>query len=116
MSTESQAHVANVKRFESGCKKSITIPPEMTVRDVLALIRNTRYPACCGGRLQGRSIVTNRDLRSKPIRINHYKYYDAEGASGNGKRGTSREEAMALLHKYGWSELVVNSDFELRGL
>src|SRR6187397_547073 len=41
MPVEAQAaHVANVKRFESGVVKDpITIPPDMTVRDVLSLIR-----------------------------------------------------------------------------
>src|SRR4249920_2226859 len=59
------AEVAKVKRFESGVVKDpITIPPTMSVRDVLALTRQYRIsglPVVEGKRVVG--IVTNRDLR-----------------------------------------------------
>jgi IMP dehydrogenase len=59
------AEVAKVKRFESGVLKDpITIPPTMTVREVLALTRSYRIsglPVVEGGKVVG--IVTNRDLR-----------------------------------------------------
>src|SRR5574339_5733 len=59
------AEVAKVKRFESGVVKDpITIPPTMTVRDLLALIARYRFsglPVVEGKRVVG--IVTNRDLR-----------------------------------------------------
>src|SRR5437899_12805122 len=59
------AQVASVKRFESGVvKEPITIPPEMTVREVLNLIRTYKIsglPVVEGSKVVG--IVTNRDLR-----------------------------------------------------
>src|SRR5258707_6768986 len=59
------AEVAKVKRFESGVVKDpITIPPSMSVRQVLALTAQYRIsglPVVEGRRIVG--IVTNRDLR-----------------------------------------------------
>src|SRR5574340_1709052 len=59
------AQVARVKRFESGVVKDpITITPDMTVRNLLALTRQHRIsglPVVQGKQLVG--IVTNRDLR-----------------------------------------------------
>src|SRR3954469_23661839 len=59
------AEVAKVKRFESGVvKEPITIPPTMSVREVLALTQRHRIsglPVVEGKRVVG--IVTNRDLR-----------------------------------------------------
>src|SRR5664279_5457002 len=59
------AEVAKVKRFESGVVKDpITIPPTMSVREVLALARQHRIsglPVLDGKKVVG--IVTNRDLR-----------------------------------------------------
>ena len=57
--------VARVKRFESGVvKEPITIPPTMSVREVLALTQAHRFsglPVLDGRKVVG--IVTNRDLR-----------------------------------------------------
>ena len=66
MPAESQAaQVAKVKRFESGVvKEPITIPPDMTVREVLNLIYKYKIsglPVVEGSKVVG--IVTNRDLR-----------------------------------------------------
>src|SRR5499426_2963868 len=59
------AEVAKVKRFESGVVKDpITIPPDMSVREVLALTHQHRIsglPVVDGRKVVG--IVTNRDLR-----------------------------------------------------
>src|SRR5881397_279791 len=59
------AEVAKVKRFESGVVKDpITIPPTMSVRQVLALTQQYKIsglPVVEGRRVVG--IVTNRDLR-----------------------------------------------------
>ncbi len=47
------AEVAKVKRFESGVVKDpITIPPTMSVREVLALKRQHRFSGPAGGRGQ----------------------------------------------------------------
>jgi IMP dehydrogenase len=121
MPVEAQAaHVANVKRFESGVVKDpITIPPDMTVRDVLNLIRKYKIsglPVVEGAKVVG--IVTNRDLRfetnlDQPIK----NIMTLKDRLVTVNEGATREEAMALLHKHRLERvLVVNSDFELRGL
>src|SRR5258708_9774626 len=63
---EQAAEVAKVKRFESGVLRDpMTIPPEMTVRQVMELQRSHKisgFPVVKnGGKVVG--IVTNRDLR-----------------------------------------------------
>jgi IMP dehydrogenase len=121
MSIEAQAaHVAKVKRFESGVvKEPITIPPDMTVRDVLDLIHKYKIsglPVVEGTKVVG--IVTNRDLRfetnlDQPIR----NIMTLKERLVTVNEGATREEAMALLHKHRLERvLVVNDDFELCGL
>jgi IMP dehydrogenase len=114
------AEVSKVKRFESGVVKDpITIAPQMTVRDVLALTRLHRIsglPVVEGGRVVG--IVTNRDLRfetnlDQPIS----NIMTPRDRLVTVKEGTSREEATSLLRRHRLERvLVVNDDFELRGL
>ena len=121
MPAELQAsHVAKVKRFESGIVKDpITIPPQMTVREVLSLTRKHKIsglPVVEGLTVVG--IVTNRDLRfetnlDQPIK----NIMVPKNRLITVKEGTTREEAMALLHKHRLERvLVVNDDFELHGL
>ncbi len=121
MSAESQAvHVAKVKRFESGIVKDpITIPPHMTVREVLNLTRQHKIsglPVVEGSTVVG--IVTNRDLRFETNLDQSIKNIMVpKDRLVTVKEGSTREEAMALLHKYRLERvLVVNTDFELRGL
>ena len=114
------AQVARVKRFESGVVKDpITISPEMTVRDVLVLTRQHKIsglPVVDNGHVVG--IITNRDLRfetnlDQPIR----NIMTPRDRLITVKEGASREEAMTLMHKYRLERvLVINDDFELRGL
>jgi IMP dehydrogenase len=114
------AEVSKVKRFESGVVKDpITIPPEMTVRQVDALTRQHRIsglPVVEQGRVVG--IVTNRDLRfetnlDQPVR----NIMTPKDRLVTVKEGASLEEAMELLHKYRLERLlVVNGDSELKGL
>ena len=114
------AQVARVKRFESGVVKDpITISPEMTVRDVLVLTRQHKIsglPVVGNGHVVG--IITNRDLRfetnlDQPIK----NIMTPRDRLITVKEGASREEAMALMHKYRLERvLVINNDFELRGL
>jgi IMP dehydrogenase len=114
------AQVARVKRFESGVVKDpITISPEMTVRDVLVLTRQHKIsglPVVDNGHVVG--IITNRDLRfetnlDQPIR----NIMTPRDRLITVKEGASREEAMTLMHKYRLERvLVINNDFELRGL
>ncbi|MDN5751667.1 MAG: IMP dehydrogenase [Nitrosospira sp.] len=121
MPAENQAaHVAKVKRFESGVvKEPITIPPDMTVREVLNLIHKYKIsglPVVEGSKVVG--IVTNRDLRfetnlDQPIK----NIMTLKDRLVTVNEDTSREEAKALLHQHRLERvLVVNSDFELRGL
>lgn len=112
--------VAKVKRFESGVLKDpITISPQMTVRDVLSLTRTHKIsglPILEGKRVVG--IVTNRDLRfetrlDQPVS----SIMTPTERLITVKEGSSPEEAKLLMHQHRLERvLVVNDDFELRGL
>ncbi|BCB27144.1 inosine-5'-monophosphate dehydrogenase [Sulfurimicrobium lacus] len=114
------AHVAMVKRFESGVVKDpITISPAMTVRDVLVLTRQHKIsglPVVDNGLVVG--IITNRDLRfetnlDQPIK----NIMTPRDRLITVKEGASREEALKLMHQYRLERvLVVNDKFELCGL
>jgi IMP dehydrogenase len=114
------AEVAKVKRFESGVVKDpITISQDMTVRDVLNLIRTHKIsglPVVDASKVVG--IVTNRDLRfennlDQPVR----NIMTPRERLVTVKEGASSEEARKLLHQHRLERvLVINDDFELRGL
>jgi IMP dehydrogenase len=114
------AEVSKVKRFESGVLKDpITIGPNVTVRELLALTRLHRisgFPVLENGRVVG--IVTNRDLRfetelDQPVSA----IMTPKDRLVTVKEGTSVAEAQTLLHKHRLERvLVVNNKFELRGL
>ena len=121
MSAQAQAaQVAKVKRFESGVVKDpITITPDMTVRDVLALTRQHKIsglPVVQGKQVVG--IVTNRDLRfesnlDQPIQ----NIMTPRERLITVKENASLEDARNLMHKHRIERvLVVNDAFELRGL
>ncbi len=121
MSPKQQAHeVAKVKRYESGVVKDpITISPDMSVRDVMALIRTHRIsglPVVDGRRVVG--IVTNRDLRfetslDQPVR----NIMTPRERLVTVREGGTLEDAQALMHKHRLERvLVINDNFELRGL
>ncbi len=122
MSPRAQAaEVTKVKRFESGIVKDpITITEDMTVRDVLQLTQQHRISGLPvvkpGGRVVG--IVTNRDVRfetqlDQPIR----NIMTPRERLVTVPEGAPRDEAQALMHKHRLERvLVVNRDFELRGL
>lgn len=121
MPIETQAaQVAKVKRFESGVVKDpITIPQNMTVREVLELIRAHKIsglPVVSGKKVVG--IVTNRDLRfetnlDQPIKNIMTPKKRLVTVSEN----TAREEVLNLLHKHRLERvLVVNEQFDLQGL
>ncbi len=114
------AEVAKVKRFESGVVKDpITVSPDMSVRDVLAL--TTQYnisglPVVDRGRVVG--IVTNRDLRfetnlDQAVR----QIMTPRERLVTVREGATLDEAKALMHKHRLERvLVINGEFELRGL
>ena len=121
MSIKAQAaEVAKVKRFESGVVKDpVTVPQDMLVRDVLSLTRQHKIsglPVLNGRQVVG--IVTNRDLRfehnlDQPIK----NIMTPRERLVTVKEGAPLEEAMMLLHKHRLERvLVVNGNFELRGL
>jgi len=121
MTVEAQAaQVAAVKRFESGVVKDpITVAPQMTVREVMEITRSRHIsglPVLDNGKVVG--IVTNRDLRfetnlDQPVA----NIMTPKARLVTVKEGTTREEALNLLHKHRLERvLVVNDAFELRGL
>ncbi|NMG29239.1 IMP dehydrogenase [Aromatoleum evansii] len=112
--------VAKVKRFESGVLKDpITIPPTMSVRDVVALTRQHKFsglPVVEGKRVVG--IVTNRDVRfetnlDQPVSA----IMTPSDRLVTVKEGDSLEDARRLMHKHRLERvLVLNDAGELRGL
>ena len=117
---EQAREVAKVKRFESGVVRDpITVPPQMKVRDVIALSQQhgiSGFPVVEGAQLMG--IVTNRDLRfetrlDEPVRT----IMTPRERLVTVKEGTALAEAKALMHSHRLERvLVVNDAFELRGL
>jgi IMP dehydrogenase len=114
------AQVAKVKRFESGVLRDpMTIPPEMPVREVIALQRERRisgFPVVKNGRVVG--IVTNRDLRfetnlDQPVKA----IMTPQKKLITVREGTTRQQAMELMHQHRLERvLVVDDDFQLMGL
>jgi len=112
--------VSRVKRFEAGTVRDpITVTPDMKVRDVLALTQQHRIsglPVVRGRQVVG--IVTNRDLRfetrlDEPVT----SIMTPRDRLVTVKEGAGIDEAKALMHKHRLERvLVVNGDFELRGL
>jgi IMP dehydrogenase len=121
MSPKAQAaEVAKVKRFESGVVKDpITIPPTMSVREVLALTQLHKIsglPVVDGRQVVG--IVTNRDLRfetnlDQPVA----RIMTERDRLVTVPEGAELEEAKALMHQHRLERvLVINDRFELKGL
>ncbi len=112
--------VSRVKRHESGVLKDpITVTPNLTVRQVLALNREHRisgFPVLEGNKLVG--IVTNRDLRFETNLDQPVAAIMTPAAKlVTVREGESIETAKSLMHKHRLERvLVVNSSFELRGL
>ncbi len=119
-SQQQAAEVAKVKRFESGILKDpITIPPTMTVREVLVLTRTHKFsglPVVENGKVIG--IVTNRDTRfetnlDQPVSA----IMTPQARLITVKEGASLEEGRALMHKHRLERvLVLNDAGELAGL
>ena len=114
------AEVAKVKRFESGVLRDpMTVTPEMTVREVIALQREHKisgFPVVKAGKVVG--IVTNRDLRfetqlDQPVKA----IMTPQRKLITVRDGASREEARDLMHRNRLERvLVVDEDFRLKGL
>jgi len=122
LSVEQQAaEVAKVKKFEAGViRDPITVGPETTIRDVLALTQARNISGVPvvdgGGQLVG--IVTHRDMRFEtelddPVRHIMTK----KDRLITVKEGAASEEVLQLLHRNRIEKiLVVNDEFALRGL
>lgn len=114
------AEVAKVKRHESGVVRDpITIEPEMTVRQVIALTQQHKIsglPVVKNGKVVG--IVTNRDLRfetklDQPVS----NIMTPRERLVTVSEDDSLEEAKALMHKHRLERvLVMGADHALRGL
>ncbi|AFL74214.1 IMP dehydrogenase [Thiocystis violascens] len=121
MNAERQAReVLAVKKYESGIiRNPITVAPDVSVREVLALTHANNIsgvPVTENGKLVG--IVTGRDLRfetrmSAPVSA----IMTPQERLVTVREGASREDVVSLLHKHRIEKvLVVNDRFELRGL
>src|SRR3954453_1950881 len=115
------AEVAKVKRFESGVLRDpMTIPPEMSVRQVMDLQRTYKisgFPVVKnGGKVVG--IVTNRDLRfetnlDQPVK----NIMTPQKKLITVREGSSREDAAKLMHQHRLERvLMVDEEFHLKGL
>jgi len=117
---EQAKEVAKVKRFESGVLRDpITISPEMTVRQVIALSREhgfSGFPVLQGKTVVG--IITNRDLRfEEDLDATVKAKMTPRERLITVKEGASLEDAKRLISKHRLERvLVVNDTFELRGL
>jgi IMP dehydrogenase len=97
----------------------MTIPPEMTVRQVIALQQQHKisgFPVLKSGKVVG--IVTNRDLRfetqlDQPVKA----IMTPQRKLITVREGSSRAEAMELMHRHRLERvLVVDEEFRLKGL
>lgn len=121
MTVEQQAMaVRKVKKFESGVVKDpITVSPEHTVRELLELIAANNIsglPVVSGEELVG--IVTGRDIRFESRLDTRVKdIMTPKDKLVTVREGAGLEEVKELLHRNRIEKvLVVNGDFELRGL
>ena len=121
MSLQKQAEQVHiVKIYEAGViKDPITVAPHTTIREVLDLTRQhniSGVPVVDGNELVG--IVTSRDMRFEkrlddPVR----NIMTAKESLITVREDASQDEVLDLLHKHRIEKvLVVNGDFELRGL
>lgn len=121
LTIERQAEeVLRVKKYESGVVKDpISVPPSTTIGDLIALTRKyniSGVPVVDKNELVG--IVTGRDVRfetrfASPVS----EVMTPKDRLVTVMEGAGREEVVALLHKHRIEKvLVVNKNFELRGL
>ena len=122
MTLEQQARqVHTVKKYEAGViKDPITVTPDATIREVLELTHRHNISGVPvvdeGNELVG--IVTSRDMRFEkrlddPVRNIMTREEDLITV----REDASQDEVLSLLHKHRIEKvLVVNDDFELRGL
>jgi len=113
-----QVHI--VKKYEAGViRDPITVDPHTTIREVLELTHQhniSGVPVVDGDELVG--IVTSRDMRFEkrlddPVR----NIMTAKDKLVTVSEDAGQDEVLDLLHRHRIEKvLVVNNDFELRGL
>jgi len=114
------AEVARVKRYESGVLRDpITVAPDTPVRAVMELSRQhgvSGFPVLQGKTVVG--IVTNRDLRFESrFDVPVSEIMTPRERLVTVTESATLDEGKALMHKHKLERvLVVNKDFELRGL
>ena len=121
LSIERQANeVSLVKKYESGViKEPICVEPSTSIGEVLELTREKNIsgvPVVSGESLVG--IVTSRDLRFEKRRDEPVsKIMTPQERLVTVNEGANKDEIKKLLHEHRIEKvLVVNNDFELRGL
>ena len=121
MQPEEQARqVLQVKKFESGIVRDpITVPPDMTIREVMDLTRAMNIsgvPVVEGTQTIG--IVTHRDLRFETqLDAPVLTVMTPKDRLVTVREGADDAEVLSLLHKHRIEKvLVVTEDFELRGM
>jgi IMP dehydrogenase len=114
------AQVRKVKRYESGViHDPIVVSPDLEIGEVLQLTRKHKIsgvPVVDGDELVG--IVTSRDLRFE-TRLDEKvgKIMTPKERLVTVQEGAGREEVISKLHQHRIEKvLVVNDDFQLRGL
>jgi IMP dehydrogenase len=121
MTIEQQAReVRAVKKYESGVVKDpITIAPDARISDLIALMREydiSGMPVVVGRQLVG--IVTSRDVRFETnLNAMVETIMTPKQSLVTVKEDASHDQIKALLHQHRIEKiLVVNDEFELRGL
>ena len=121
MSIDAQAReVARVKKFESGViRDPITVPPDMTIREVLDLTRSrgiSGVPVVVGRKAVG--IVTHRDLRFEDrLEAPVSSVMTPRERLVTVREDAPKDEVLALLHQHRIEKLlVVNGSHELVGM
>ena len=117
---EQAAEVNTVKKYESGViVEPVTVTPDMTVRDVMAL--RERYhisgmPVVDSDELVG--LVTSRDVRFETgLDKAVTEVMTPKDKLVTVKEGVAKEDVLALLHEHRIERvLVVSDDFQLRGM
>src|SRR5205814_5065757 len=121
MSIVAQAReVGRVKKFESGViRDPITVPPTMTIREVLDLTRSrgiSGVPVVVGRKAVG--IVTHRDLRfEEKLEAPVSSVMTPKEHLVTVREDATKDQVLALLHKHRIEKLlVVNGEHELVGM
>ncbi|HEX4389903.1 MAG TPA: IMP dehydrogenase [Steroidobacteraceae bacterium] len=121
MSIEAQAReVDRVKKFESGViKDPITVSPNMSIREVIALTRArgiSGVPVVVGKKAVG--IVTHRDLRfEEKLEAPVSSVMTPQERLVTVREDAPKDQVLALLHRHRIEKLlVVNAAHELVGM